>query len=169
MKKSEAPSLPFSNLFASSCMLSLIFRIASDSFWKDIHWKIVCALSKIKLRYANRSNFYKRGFVNLRLLFFPKIAKLTFSPPGGKLGMLNSRFWSPSLGVVGAVVGLLFMLSRSGPPFCNQQLSDKAFKVGTSNRKNCLWDIVPNGKLPRWDFISRNFWRFLFSEYLFRV
>ena len=34
MKKSEAPSLPFSNLFASSCMLSLIFRIASDSFWK---------------------------------------------------------------------------------------------------------------------------------------
>ena len=31
--------------------------------------------------------------------------------------MLNSRFWSPSLGVVGAVVGLLFILSRSGPPF----------------------------------------------------
>ena len=46
-----------------------------------------------------------------------KRQKLTFSPPGGKLGMLNSRFWSPSLGVVGAVVGLLFILSRSGPPF----------------------------------------------------
>ena len=33
------------------------------------------------------------------------------------MGMLNSKFWSPSLGVVGAVVGLLFILSRSGPPF----------------------------------------------------
>ena len=50
-------------------------------------------------------------------LYVGRRQKLTFSPPGGKLGMLNSRFWSPSLGVVGAVVGLLFILSRSGPPF----------------------------------------------------